>query len=112
MQNKSTRYVNKRRKDAPLLKKRNKVFLLTRNLKRKGKSKKLNSIKIEAFFIKEIKESKSYELNLSKNVKIHSIFNIFLLKSIDSNTFIQETFHYICQKEQKFEVEKILKQKG
>ena len=98
MQKKSSTYLNKKKKNAPLLKKKNKILLLTKKLKRKKKSKKLNSIKIEAFFIKEIKEFKSYKLNLSKNVKVHSIFNISLLKLIDFSTLIQETFHYITQK--------------
>ena len=81
---------------------------MRKNLKRKNKNKKLNSIKIEAFFIKRIKRFKNYKLNLFKNVKIHSIFNISLLKSIDFNAFIQETFHYEKQKKEKFEIEKIL----
>ena len=94
MQGKFATYINNKRKNAPLLKKRNKVYLLTKNLKKKDKNKKLNSIKIEAFYIKKNKKIENYELNLFKNVKIYSIFNIFLLKSIDPNTFIQETFHY------------------
>ena len=55
-------------------------------------------MKIEAFFIKKVKKLKNYELNLFKDAKIHSIFNIFLLKLIDFNTFIQKTFHYEKQK--------------
>ena len=58
----------------------------------------MNSIKVEAFFIKKIKKFESHELNLGKDVKIHLIFNIFLLKLVDNNTFIQETFHYEKQK--------------
>ena len=66
MQNKTFNRINKKRKNAPLLKERNKVYFFTRNIKRKGKSKKLNFVKIEAFFIKKIKELKSYELDLPK----------------------------------------------
>ena len=84
------------------LKKRKKVYLNTKNLKYKKKSKKrnrkLNYIKIELFFIKKIKKTINYELNLFKNVKIHSIFYISFLKSIDLNTFIQKTFHYTIKK--------------
>lgn len=78
--------------------------MLTKNLRRKGKDKKLKSIKIEAFFIKKIKRFKNYALNLSKNVKIHSIFDISLLKSIDLDTIIQETFRYDIQKEDEFDI--------
>ena len=53
---------------------------------------------------------KIYKLNLLKNVKKHKIFNISLLKLIDFNVFIQEIFYYESQKNEEFEIEKILKQ--
>ena len=131
MQQRFAKYINKKRKEASLVKKKNKVDLLTRNLKKKKKKKKiylkkinilfikkikkkkkkkkkLNLIKINAFFIKEIKESKTYELNLLKNAKRHKILNISLLKLIDLNALIQETFCFKSQQEEKFEIEKIL----
>ena len=111
MQFKFANYANKKRKNAPLFKEGNKIYLFAKNLKRKSKNKKLDSIKIEAFFVKKIKKFKSYELNLSKNVKIHLIFDISLLKSIDPNTLIQEKFQYEKQKKEKFEVEEILNKK-
>ena len=87
-------YQNKKKKNAFLLKKRNKVFLRTKNLRKKIKNKKLNLIKVKAFFVKKMKKFKNYELNLLKNAKIHLMFNIFLLKSINSSTFIQKIFRY------------------
>ena len=88
------------------------MYLSIKNLKykkkNKKKSKKFDSIKIESFFIKTIKESINYELNLSANVKVFSIFHVFLLKSIDSNTFIQNIFHYEIQKDDEYEIEKNL----
>jgi hypothetical protein len=87
------------------------MYLLTKNLKIKKKSKKLNHVKIESFFIKAIKESINYELDLSKNAKVFLVFHILLLKSVDLSTFIQETFHYKSQKKNRFEVKKILKKK-
>ena len=50
MQIKSSNYVNKKQKNASLLKEENKMYLFTKNLKRKNESKKLNSIKVEIFF--------------------------------------------------------------
>ena len=94
-----------------MLKKGNKIYFFVKNFEKKNKSKKLKFVKIEAFFIKKIKEFKNYELNLFKNAKIYSIFNIFLLKLIDFNTFIQKTFHYKKQKEKEFEIKEILKKK-
>ncbi len=70
------------------------MYLLTKNLKIKKKSKKLNHVKIESFFIKAIKELINYELDLPKNVKVFLVFYISLLELVDPNTFIQETFHY------------------
>ena len=64
-------------------------------------------MKVETFFIKKVKKFKSYELNLSKNAKIHSMFDISLLKSIDFNVFIQEIFRYKSQQEKEFEIKKI-----
>jgi hypothetical protein len=74
------------------------MYLLTKNLKIRKKSKKLNHVKIESFFIKAVKESINYELDLSKNVKVFLVFYILLLELVDSSTSIQETFHYKAQK--------------
>ena len=82
-----------------------------KNLKTKKKSKKLDLVKIDLFFIKKIKESKSYELNLSKDIKICLVFNILLLERVDLSTSIQNTFHYESQEEDEFEVEQILDQR-
>ena len=68
------KYINKKRKIASLLKKKNKVYLLTRNLKTKKLSKKLYHVKVGLFFIKKIKGLKTYELNLLKRIRI--LFNI------------------------------------
>jgi len=97
---------------ASQLKKRDKVYLLTKNLKIRKKSKKLNHVKIEPFFIKEVKGSVNYELDLFKDAKVFLVFHISLLKSVDLSTPIQETFHYYSQKKNRFEVEKILEKKG
>ena len=94
----------------PQLKKRNKMYLLTKNLKTKKVSKKLNHVKIGLFFIKQQKKSVNYELDLSSNIKIHSIFHVSLLKSADSRTFIQNMFHFQYEDENEYEIEKILAQ--
>ena len=95
MQRNSTTYQNKKRKMTPLLKKGNKMYLFTKNLKiNKRKSKKLNHVKVESFFIKIIKGRTNYELNFSNDAKIHFVFHISLLKSTHSNTSIQKTFRY------------------
>ena len=79
------------------IEKKNKVFLFTKNLKIKKLSKKLNHVKVESFLIKNQKSKINYKFELSKNTRVHSIFHISLLKSIDFNTFIQN-FFIIIQK--------------
>jgi len=112
MQIKSTKYQNKKRKMTPQLKEEDKVYLLTKNLKIRKKSKKLDHVKIESFFIKAVKRSINYELDLPKNAKVFLVFHISLLESADLSTSIQKTFHYKSQKKNRFEVKEILKKKG
>jgi len=88
------------------------MYLLTKNLKIKKKSKKLNHVKIESFFIKEVKKLVNYELDLFKNAKVFLVFHISLLKSVDFSTSIQRTFHYYSQKKNRFEIERILEKKN
>jgi hypothetical protein len=87
------------------------MYLLTKNLKIRKKSKKLDHVKVKSFFIKAVKESINYELDLPKNVKVFLVFHISLLKSADLSTSIQETFHYHSQKKNRFEVERILEKR-
>ncbi len=88
------------------------MYLLTKNLKIKKKSKKLDHVKIKSFFIKAVRESINYELDLSKDVRVFLVFYISLLKSVDPSTPIQETFHYKSQEKNRFEVKEILKKKN
>ena len=71
---------------ASQLKKRDKMYLLTKNLKTRKKSKKLDHVKVEPFFIKEVKGSINYELDLPKNAKVFLVFHISLLELVDPNT--------------------------
>ena len=104
------RYINKKRKKGSQLKERDKIYLLTKNLTTKKLNKKLNHTKVGSFFIKAVKGSVNYELNLFKNTRIHSIFHINLLKPADSSTPIQKEFHYE-NSEEEYTVKKILKRK-
>ena len=78
-----------------------KNILFTKNLKTKKLNKKLNYVKIELFLIKNQKSKINYKFELLKNTRIHSIFHISLLKSIDFNIFIQKDFHYYSKKNSK-----------
>ena len=65
-----------------MLKKRDKVYLLQKNIKKTRPSNKLNHVKIRPFkIVRNIKEI-SFELKLSEGMQQrHSVFYIFLLKS-------------------------------
>jgi hypothetical protein len=112
MQIRSAKYQNKKRKMAPQLKERDKVYLLTKNLKTRKKSKKLNYVKVGPFFIKAVKGPVNYELDLPKDAKVFLVFHISLLESADPSTPIQKTFHYKSQEKNRFEVEEVLEKKG
>jgi len=112
MQIRSAKYQNKKQKMAPQLKKGDRVYLLTKNLKTRKKSKKLDHVKVESFFIKEVKGLVNYELDLLKDAKVFLVFHISLLESTDPSTPIQRTFHYHPQEKNRFEVERILEKKG
>jgi hypothetical protein len=97
MQKKLIKYQNKKRKTAPQLKEGDRIYLLTKNLKTRKSSKKLNHVKVGPFLVKKAKRSVNYELDLLKDAKIFSVFHILLLKSIDSTTPLQDTFYFHSQ---------------
>ena len=99
MQQKFAIYQNKKQKTIFQIKKY--IYLLTKNLKTKKISKKLNYVKIDLFLIKKQKKSINYELNLFLNIKIYLIFHVSLLKSANQNTLIQNTFHFQYKKKRK-----------
>ena len=72
-----------------MLKKRNKVYLLQKNIKMTRSSTKLDHVKIEPFkIVKNIKEI-SFKLKLSERMQWkHSVFYIFLLKSASAKILI------------------------
>ena len=75
-------YHNQHCAEASTLKKRDKVYLLQKNIKITRSSNKLNHVKIRPFkIIRDIKET-SFKLKLSEKMwQKHLIFHVFLLKS-------------------------------
>jgi len=86
MQERSTKYQNKKRKTTSQLKEGDRVYLFTKNLKTRKPSKKLDHVKVESFLIKKVKGLVNYELDLPKDAKVFSIFHVSLLESIDPST--------------------------
>ena len=72
-----------------MLKKRNKVYLLQKNIETTRSSSKLNHVKIRSFkIIRNIKEL-SFKLKLSKDMQQkHLMFYVSLLKSASNNVSV------------------------
>ena len=76
-------YHNQHRSEESMLKKKNRVYLLWKNIKITRSSSKLDHVKIESFrIIRSIKEI-SFKLKLLEEIsRKHSVFHIFLLKLV------------------------------
>ena len=103
-------HINRKRKNGPQLKEGDKVYLLTKNIKSKRLSKKLDYIKVRPFLVKQQKGLVNYELDLPKNTNIYLVFHISLLELVDIRTPLQETFYF--ENKEEYEVERILEKKG
>ena len=103
-------YVNRKKDKDFTFKEKDKVYLLRQNVKTKKSSNKLDYIKLKSFKILEAKRSVNFRLNLSVFMRIYLVFYIFLLKSADSNIFIQtETLEINSESQNvKYEVKNIL----
>ena len=107
---KTTIYNHKKRKNGPQLRERDKVYLLTKNMKSKRPSRKLDYIKVGLFLVKQQKGLVNYKLSLSKDTNIYLVFHILLLELVDTQTPLQEIFYF--ENEEEYKVKKILGQKG
>ena len=102
----------KKSKPDPQLKKGDKVYLLTKNLKTRRATKKLDQVKVGPFLISEVRGPVNYKLQLPDDARIHPVFHISLLEPADPETPLQTSFHFQVEEDDEFEVEKILKQDG
>ena len=108
---KTQQRVNKKRKMYPQLKKGDKVYLNTKNLKSKRPSKKLDHVKVGPFLIKQSKGPVNYELQLPPDAKVYPVFHVSLLEPANSRTTLQKEWKFEAETEE-YEVEEILEQKG
>ena len=90
-----------------MLKKKNKVYLLWKNIKTTRSSSKLDHIKIKPFkIVRNIKET-SFKLKLLEEIlRKHSVFHIFLLKSVSSEMLklTKISDNYLIEQEEWYEV--------
>ena len=108
-------YYNQHRFRKSILKKKNKVYLLWKNIEITRSSSKLNHIKIRSFkIIRNIKEV-SFKLKLLKDIQWkHFVFHVSLLKPVSDNVLVlkQVSDNYLMKQEDWYKVEKILKHKN
>jgi hypothetical protein len=88
-QNQSISYVNQKRKTAPQLKKGDKVYLHTKNLRTKRPSKGLNNVKVGPFLVLKQNRLVTYTLELLLDAKIHLQFHVSLLEPANPETLLQ-----------------------
>jgi RNase H-like domain found in reverse transcriptase/Reverse transcriptase (RNA-dependent DNA polymerase)/Integrase zinc binding domain/Aspartyl protease/Chromo (CHRromatin Organisation MOdifier) domain len=105
------RIQNKTRKEGPQLKEGDKVYLRTKNLRSKRRSKKLDHVKVGPFLVKKVKGPNNIELDLPKDARVHPVFHISLIEPADPETPLQETFRFKPDEEE-YDVEKIMDQQG
>jgi len=83
------------------------VYLRTDNIHVKWRSKKLNNKSIEPFKIKRNIRELSYELDLLKEMQIHSVFHVFMLQCC--NQFIPlQTIEMSVESDEEYQVKNIL----
>ena len=86
------------------------VYLQTDNIKIKRVSKKLDHQSIEPFMIKRNIKDLSYELDLSVDMRIHSVFHASMLQSCDQSILLQIK-STLVESDEEYKVERILGKK-
>ena len=103
---------NKHRFEDSNLKKRDKVYVLRKNIATSRSSKKLDQIKIESFeIVKNIRDI-NYELKLLDQMRIHFVFHKSLLESTSAEVsiLIKLSNDYVMNQKDRYQVQKILKE--
>ena len=100
-------YHNKHHAGALTLKKRNKVYLLQKNIEMTRSSNKLNHIKIKPFkIIRDIKET-SFKLKLSESMwQKHLVFHVYLLELALKQVFVLTKIsdNYLIKQEEWYKI--------
>ena len=104
---KMAQQANKKRIEGPILKRGDRVYLLTKNLPTLRLSKKLDAIRIGPFEVKKRIKEVNYELRLPKNMRIRPVFYVSLLEPAPADTPL-ETDIEMEPDQTDYEVEQIL----
>ena len=103
-------HANKHRFKGSNLKKKNKVYVLRKNVATSRSSKKFDQIKIESFEIVRNIRDINYELKLLDQMRIHSIFHKSLLKSASTKVSILTKLSddYVMNQKNRYQIQKVL----
>jgi hypothetical protein len=102
------RYYDKHRLEGPRLEKGGKVYLISRNLRTKRPSKKLDFKKIGPFKIEERISTSNYRLSLPATMKLRTnVFHISLLEPAPKNARLAHDIE-AEDEEEEWDVEEIL----
>ena len=83
---KSALYYNEKRNKNIIFKKKNKIYLLRRNVKTIKPSSKLDHVKIGSFKILKSIKGVSFKLDLPNIIRIYPVFYVLLLEPADNAT--------------------------
>ena len=98
--------LNKKRLKGLTFEKGNKVYLLTKNLKSKQPSSKLDHVRIGPFKVEKQTSEVKCRLKLPAKAQIHSNFHVSLLEPAPKNAPVQTEWN--IEEEKKYNFEKIL----
>jgi len=104
------KYYNIKRMKGLSFKKGGKIYLLCKNIIIKRPSDKLNFKKLGPFIIVQKILENDYKLSLSKTMRIHPIFHIFLFEPAPKSVRLQEERIEIAP-DQEYEVEAIFNER-
>ena len=102
----TAKQVNKKRLKGPTFERGNKVYLLTKNLKSKQPSSKLDHVRIGLFEVEKQTSKVNYRLKLPAKAQIHPNFHVSLLEPAPKNAPVQTEWN--IEEEEEYDVEKIL----
>ena len=83
-----TQFANLKRNRGPILKKRDKIYLLRKNIKITRLNNKLDYTKLGLYRVKKILRLVNYKLDLLKKIRIYLSFYIFILKLVNLETLV------------------------
>ena len=102
----TAKQVNKKRLKGPTFERGDKVYLLTKNLKSKRPSSKLDHVRIGPFEVEKQTSKVNYRLKLPAKARIHPNFHVSLLKPAPKNAPVQTEWN--MEEEKEYDVKKIL----